>query len=654
MSKSITQNNHQKRYGQFFSGPRVANLLTALIPEYAEINSAIDPMAGVGDLLKPILSKFETERATAIEIDSPISELCSNNIPNAKVVNADAFSCDDIITPLGWDLVINNPPYVRYQLQDSVDGKIGSSQKIRDNLCKEIIRLQHLSPEDKSFFLKLAQNYSGLSDMAVPSWILSAALVKPGGFLAIIVPDTWLSREYASPIQYMLSKSFDILTIVKDTDASWFENALVRTCLVVAQRRPTLPLSAINGSTLCLDIKSTLSGDNTLVDNLEYNGNRGLTALSELLKIQKNTCGDGFVATIKSINSLFPNMLNVKGVKKWIQPMDLNEVGNSSFHPAEIDSLISTSGRPSSFITINDLNIKCGQGLRTGANEFFYLNLQEQLDDCYLISKKHWQTNNESMSIPKKNVVKALKNRNQIKGLVVSADDLDTGVLYIEDEIRSIDKTKCVPSMHYSIISDVVSDYISDAEQFHDSRGLSFKEYSAVKPNEHKVGELYTRFWYMLPKLSSRHLPLLCLTRINSSHTECLFVSQSNTMSIIVDANFVTIWSNEAHKIKAVFALLNSTWAKCYFETLCTVMGGGALKLEATQLKKIQFPQYSISEFSKLAELGEELIERGHIDDALQQKIDLVTLNPFQKPHELMKKLRILLAKKLSERGAKL
>lgn len=653
MRKRVTQNSHQKRYGQYFSGPRVADLLTSLLPEGAEICSAIDPMAGVGDLLRPILSNYGARKVLAIEIDAPVAKCCADNLPDAKVINADAFSCVDAITPDGWDLVITNPPYVRYQLQDGADGKIGSSHEIRDNLRKQIISIRHLSSEDKSFFLGIVQHYSGLSDMAVPSWILSAALVKMDGFLAIVVPDTWLSREYATPVQYMLSKCFDVITIVKDTDAVWFENALVRTCLVIAQRRSTLPLTMANSTTLCLDIESSIAGEKTLVAGMMFDGKTGLTALSALLASQTNICGNGFAVTHKSINSLFPHMLNGVGVEKWIHPDDFHSMNAKPYHPAEIDSLLDECGRPSAFISLDDLQIECGQGLRTGANDFFYLTIQGQSQNCYFVNSKPWQHSDGNITIPQKNVIKTLQNRNQIKGLVATASDLNTGVLYIENEIRSADIDNCDSSMHYSILADGVSAYISAAEQFRNSHGLAFKEYSAVKPNERKTGELYTRFWYMLPKLNSRHLPVLCLTRVNSSQPECLFVSQSNAMPIAVDANFVTLWGKETQAIKATFTLLNSTWTKCYLETLCTVMGGGALKLEAAQLKKIQFPQYTKTEFKKIAEIGEELIEKGTIDDTLQGKIDQATLNPFPNPNEMLQQLKALLRKKLSERGAR-
>ena len=108
------------------------------------------------------------------------------------------------------------------------------------------------------------------------SWLLCAALVKTGGYLAIVVPDTWLSREYAKPIQYLLAKSFDVLTIVKDVSTSWFDNALVRTCLLVAKRRRTAPLRDLPAKeTLCMDLSAEAMGAGSLVDSLEYDAATG-------------------------------------------------------------------------------------------------------------------------------------------------------------------------------------------------------------------------------------------------------------------------------------------------------------------------------------------------------------------------------------------
>ena len=59
---------------------------------------------------------------------------------------------------------------------------------------------------------------------------------QAAAYLAMVVPETWLSRDYAAPIQYLLLKCFRVETVAIDTNASWFPEAPVKTCLIVAKR----------------------------------------------------------------------------------------------------------------------------------------------------------------------------------------------------------------------------------------------------------------------------------------------------------------------------------------------------------------------------------------------------------------------------------
>src|SRR5690606_35189957 len=43
-------------------------------------------------------------------------------------------------------------------------------------------------------------------------------------------------RDYARPVLYLLRRFFDLEVVVEDADAVWFEDALVRTNLVIARR----------------------------------------------------------------------------------------------------------------------------------------------------------------------------------------------------------------------------------------------------------------------------------------------------------------------------------------------------------------------------------------------------------------------------------
>ena len=118
--------NRQKRYGQFFSGKKVSELLVSLLPEEACIKNAIDPMVGTGDMLSALCSTTrEIERLVGIEIDHTIIDICRTNNSKSEIILGDAFTARVPNSPKGWDLVITNPPYVRYQLLNESDGAIG-------------------------------------------------------------------------------------------------------------------------------------------------------------------------------------------------------------------------------------------------------------------------------------------------------------------------------------------------------------------------------------------------------------------------------------------------------------------------------------------------------------------------------------------------
>ena len=654
MERRKSNASHQKRFGQYFSGNKVADLLTALLPGQRHFRQIVDPMAGMGDLLSAADRVSPQSDILGVEIDKPVADKCSSLLLKAKIINADAFCCRELINPLGWDLVITNPPYVRYQLQDNSHDVMPSKESIRTNLCKLIKEMTHLSEEDKLLLLSLAENYSGLSDMAVPAWILCASLVKNNGVLAMVVPDTWLSREYAGPIQYMLLKSFDNITIARDVNACWFENALVRTCLVVAERKMTVSLAeGLNKEILQIDLTQELIGNYSLIDNLSYNDAAGFDALIQILRKREAVAGAGYEVNIYKSSLFFPSLVKISQESKWCDFQDKTAVDESGTLPVEIYKLVKNY-YTSRYFDLSSIGVSCGQGLRTGANEFFYLSIVGEDENSYTVKSKTWCSSLGDFQVEKHNVIKSITNRRNAGGLVVTAADATTGLLFITSGIREKDRGVCSPVLLEKsvLLSKNVSKYIDKAEEYTNNKGLHFKELSAVRPNEKKDDIGYTRFWYMLPTLTKRHLPDLCMTRINVGTTECLYIPQSSECSIVIDANFSTMWGESQEAIRIAMALLNSTWSKCILELTSTVMGGGALKVEASHIKKLQFPQYSREQFKKLADCANHLIENKHMTPQLQDEIDSVVLSPFPNSVKLLADIKLILQKKLIERGA--
>ena len=558
---------HKKRFGQFFSGQKVADMLFSLLPEDKVWANVVDPMAGIGDMLVSVSEHISyNPHMLGIEIDELVARDCADRVPEAKIICSDAFKSSELIIPEGWDLVITNPPYVRYQLQDENE-VMPSARDIRENLVQQIRAIPYLTASEKTLFLSLAWNYSGLADMAVPAWILCAALVKKGGYLAIVVPETWLNRNYASPIQYLIQKCFEIEVIAKDANASWFPEVLVKTSLVVA-RRTAIKKVADTASSLTRIIEA----------DREY--------------------------TQPSL-SLFPYIKGTKDAQKWSCKEDEDFFSKELQLPHELETIL--TGKLEEYFSLAEIGIECGQGFRSGANDFFYVSIKKREGDTFLVQSKAWDQGGKEYRFKKDDILLALQNRGKVEGLVVTPDKLMDGVVYPQSEI-----------------SGDLQRYIDSAEKYRDLKGLRFKDYSAVKPNEKKIGDNIVREWFRLPKMASRHLPNLCLTRVSAKIPECLYVEQSTTQPIAIDANMVTLWSADGRTIRIATAMLNSTWTKISLELICTVMGGGALKVEASHLKKLLFPKFSEVQFDALERAGIELVKKGEMTDELQKQIDSI------------------------------
>ena len=76
----------------------------------------------------------------------------------------------------------------------------------------------------------------------------------------------------------------------------------------------------------------------------------------------------------------------------------------------------------------------------------------------------------------------------------------------------------------------------------------------------------------------------------------------------LIDANFSTfLLSDGPMTPEGLLALLNSTWTRACMEVLGTPMGGGALKIEAAQLRTLLVPQLEKDDIDALSNLGRNL-----------------------------------------------
>ena len=75
--------------------------------------------------------------------------------------------------------------------------------------------------------------------------------------------------------------------------------------------------------------------------------------------------------------------------------------------------------------------------------------------------------------------------------------------------------------------------------------------------------------------------------------------------------------------------------------------------MEASHIRKLLFPQYSAEQLQLLSIYADQLLQVKKMTQKLQDKIDTVVVAPFENGTEILNEIRLLLSRKLFERGGK-
>jgi tRNA G10 N-methylase Trm11 len=614
----------RKRLGQYFTGVGLGRMLAAL-SKAEEANSIVDPMAGTGDLLASCLEiGSKPELLAGVEIDATAHGVCAARLPEAHCVLGSAFDFHTIARLPGrsWDLVIANPPYVRYQsFSEKADGgdALPSAMQIRTGLLRALDLMPALDSEDKRLFAHLVASYSGLSDLAVPSWILCAAMVKLGGRLALVVPEAWLSRDYATIVHYLLLRWFDMEFVVEDEHASWFEDAQVKTTLIVAKRvkRRTTVLSRPARSTYChITISAAAASQDSPIGRIALMNEGAERSFAKQarhwLRNVSSSTTEPAKATLVSLEHACRNVIAAASRQKWFAPLgepaalDIESV----LIPHRIHDWLERHSSEHSFKTFESQGIVVGQGLRTGANGFFYADGVLRGKHVYL--SMSGPLYGLTARVPIGIARPVLRRQSELaEGFVVSPDNTKGWVLDLRkhalpEDMGDVD----LISLPYKAMPDEVAKLVRAASQANFGtleKPQKVWELTAVSPNIRPASRgAPAHHWYMLPDFAPRHMPDVLLPRVNAD-TPKAYLNASR--ACLIDANFSTLWATEKSwwTAAAILAVMNCAWVKAVIECSGTVMGGGALKVEATHLRRIPVPIFDRHQLLKLSELGERL-----------------------------------------------
>ena len=660
--------SQRKDLGQFFTGMLLGRVLAHLAVD-ADTRYVLDPMAGTGDLLDTAHEAAAScgailERLDAIEVDIETAGVCHlrlNRICNAElivphVVSGDAFDHGTYRTlyKSGYDLVITNPPYVRYQ---SLNGR---ADKTRQGL--QSIAQYRLSGISKETWTTLADAYSGLADLSIPAWLLSALLVKPGGRFALVVPATWRSRAYANVIRYLLLRCFSLETIVEDTQPGWFSDALVRTHLIVARRLAdddiAIPLGARTTwpAALWVQIAPEAASSLSLVGK-SFDEEEPEAAFAHWCATENRHDVPGISARDFLLEDEWGSLRQKTRSRGWFEALEreahdiplFSEARTSEIPvPELLKDLLPTNFSYDSLIPLEDTGIRTGQGLRTGCNRFFYVQYIEPADERFSIVRTAPALGDKELMVPNDALTPVLHRQAELEVWITGAMphtrvlDLRSWILpedcdsarAAEQVYRKIGESlpQVMPEPLASFVRDAAAKSLGDA-----NKSSTIPELSAVRTNVRQARENSPpRYWYMLPKFMPRHLPQAFVPRI--IHGAPVVYSNSE-LPIVIDANFSTFWPVQRKwKPESLAAVLNSVWCRAVMEAIGTPLGGGALKLEAVHIRKMPVPRLDEATIQELEMVmlhtqgsrAEHAINRIVLHSVLPKTVSDSAINAFE------------------------
>ena len=183
--------NHKLR-GAYYTPKTIASFILKWGINGNTKNTILEPSCGDGVFLRQIkLDDLPYKSITAIEIDVAEAKQASViKLSNTKILNED-FYCYCNNTNDKYDLIIGNPPYIRYQYFN----------KNQHEMAKRI-------------YAKANLKYTKLSNSWVSFVVGSCLMLNDIGKLGFVVPAELLQVSYALDLRKYLAKYFNKINII--------------------------------------------------------------------------------------------------------------------------------------------------------------------------------------------------------------------------------------------------------------------------------------------------------------------------------------------------------------------------------------------------------------------------------------------------------
>ena len=189
--------SEQKLRGAYYTPMQLSNAMVSLFAS-EKISNALEPSSGDGVFIDSLAQQgllTQIENITAIEIVSDeaqkISERYASAV-NVSVLNEDFFDFyERCYTTDRYDLILGNPPYIRYQ---------------------------YLTEKQREIQSKILTEHGMKSNKLINAWVCfvvaSIQMLSENGKIAMVLPAEILQVAYAEDLRLFLSNQLSRITLI--------------------------------------------------------------------------------------------------------------------------------------------------------------------------------------------------------------------------------------------------------------------------------------------------------------------------------------------------------------------------------------------------------------------------------------------------------
>jgi len=438
--------------GQYFTNPDVVDIILRFCLHH-EDEKILDPACGAGTFLvrayqhKKLMNQLKTHEdilgtiwgndiakfpAHLSTINLVINDLgVDKNYPNILqedffrlLVAQEGFEAPEswrraravtlgveereLIIPRWFDVVVGNPPYTRQEEipEIGVDKEQLIESALKDLSGRKVADIGKRAGIHAYFFIH------------------GAKFLKESGHFGFIVSNSWLDVDYGKGLQEFFLNNYKIITIIESKVERWFEEADINTCIIILQKCKNKKERDDN-LVRFVYLKKTLR---YFIPPAQDIWEKQVERLNGIDKLRK---------TLFAHNNFYENedlRIFPKGQRElWEEGYDIEEkkyIGakwGKYIRAPEIFFKILEKGK-GKLMPLKEI-AEVRFGIKTGANEFFYLTEEEI--KRRKIEKEFWMHKDEKGDWVPNYVIKSPR---ECKSIVIQKEDLKYRVLMIHKD----------------------------------------------------------------------------------------------------------------------------------------------------------------------------------------------------------------------------